>query len=115
MRFYMKPVQWERILSILRTFWALHTKNTKRLRRFMEAVWYVNRTGCQRRLLPEAYGKWRSVHARFKSWDRRGIWQRLFESVQEPPDLEAIMIDATIVRAHACAAGYRPGNQAEEA
>lgn len=37
---------------------------------------------------------------------QKGIWQRLFAAVQEP-DLDWVMLDATVVRAHAQAAGSR--------
>jgi len=29
----------------------------------------------------------------------------LFQAVADDPDLQAVMIDATVIRAHACAAG----------
>ena len=36
----------------------------------------------------------------------KGIWIKLFESTGYWADLQEVMIDSTIVRAHACAAGY---------
>ena len=100
---HIEPHLWEQIFETLKTFKGLHRKNEKKLRRFVEGVWYVARSGCQWRMLPRFYGKFRSVHARFMSWAKSGIWARLFESVQENPDKESLMIDATIVRAHALA------------
>lgn len=52
---------------------------------------------------------------RFKEWSDKGIWQQLFESMQLEVDDEAVMIDTTIVRAHACSAGYKKDSQAQEA
>ncbi len=52
---------------------------------------------------------------RFKSWSDKGIWADLFEQVKIDPDMEATMIDATIVRAHACSAGYKKDSQDQEA
>ncbi len=37
---------------------------------------------------------------RFKSWSDKGIWQYLFEKIQDFPDMETVMIDATIIRTH---------------
>ena len=34
-----------------------------------------------------------------------GVWERLFQAVADDPDLQSVMLDATVVRAHACAAG----------
>jgi transposase len=115
MQYYIKANDWKYILAFLRTCKGLHTKNERRLRTFLEAVWYVLRSGCQWRLLPVYYGCWRAIHQRFKSWSDRGIWAALFEHVQVEPDKECTMIDATIVRAHACAAGYGKDSQAQEA
>jgi hypothetical protein len=51
----------------------------------------------------------------FFRWTQRGIWERLLEKAQIMPDLEAVMIDATIIRAHACSPGYGRNNQKEQA
>jgi hypothetical protein len=52
---------------------------------------------------------------RFFLWIQRGIWEHLLEKVQINPDLEALMIDATIIRAQACSAGYGKNSQKEQA
>jgi transposase len=38
-----------------------------------------------------------------------GVWQRLFEAVQDP-DLEWLLLDSTVVRAHAHATGHNGGD-----
>jgi transposase len=106
---------WEQILSFLITFKGIHTKNEEGLRRFIEGVWYVMRGGCQWRLLPVHYGQWRSVHRRFKCWAERGVWTGMLAHVSKDYDGESVMIDATIVRAHPCAAGYQKGQHEREA
>ena len=91
----------------------MHVKDEKRTRRFMEGVWYVLRTGCQWRLVPTYYGHWRQIHRRYKTWSDRGIWSALMSSVSDI-DEQVVMIDATIIRAHACASGYRKeGNETQ--
>ncbi len=65
--------------------------------------------------MPIYYGSWRAVHKRFKQWNKRNIWKKLFESFQEDPDMEWAMIDSTVIRAHACAAGYGKDTQEQEA
>ena len=52
---------------------------------------------------------------RFKDWSDRGVWDMLFKIVADDPDMDAVMIDATIVRAHACSAGYKKDSQNENA
>jgi transposase len=115
MHYLVKDTEFEKILKFLQQVKAIHKNDTSRLRRFIEAVCYVCRSGCQWRLLPTYYGDWRAVHKRFKEWCNRGVWKKLFESQQIDPDMEWVMIDSTIVRAHACAAGYGKDTQEQEA
>lgn len=111
----MKEEEWTKIYSILQEVIGIHTHNEKRLRVFIEAVWYMARAGCQWRLLPEHYGHWRAVHKRFFKWARNGHWERLFQKIKSDPDMESVLIDATIVRAHACSAGYEKNGQDRQA
>jgi transposase len=70
------------------------------------------KTGAQWRELPERFGNWNTIYRRFNEWSKKNIWAQLLEICIEDPDLENIMIDATITRAHACSAGY--GSQEEQ-
>ena len=76
-------------------------------RLFIEAVLYLARTGIPWRDLPAEFGHWDAVYNRFRRWERRGIWRRLWERLQgeDYPLTRHICIDATIVRAHQHAAG----------
>ncbi|MDE5014461.1 IS5/IS1182 family transposase, partial [Francisella tularensis subsp. holarctica] len=60
---------------------------------------------CQWRLLPFYYGKYRYIHNRFKDWCYKVIFSILFKSVHNT-DLQEVMLDSTIARAHYCATGY---------
>ncbi len=78
-------------------------------RRFVNAVVWIARTGAPWRDLPERFGNWNSVFQRFNRWCKRGVWQRLLEVLGGDPDLEHILVDSTIVRAHQHAAGAKGG------
>src|SRR3974377_2286435 len=69
-------------------------------RLFVEAVLYRYRAGMPWRDLPERFGDFRVVHARFSRWAKRGVWVRVFEPLAQDAENEYAMIDATIVRAH---------------
>ena len=114
MKYYIDSNAWEQILTFLRQIKAIHTRDERSLRRFVEAIWFIVRSGSQWRLLPECYGYWRAVHRRFKRWVDLGIWEQLMEYVTDK-DLELSIIDATIVRAHACSAGYGKDTQEHQA
>ncbi len=115
MNYFIKEREWKEIFKILSNIKGLHTKNENHIRQFIEAVWYISRSGCQWRLLPPHYGYWRSAHRRFKQWSDKGVWEALFQRIQNQPDMEATMLDATIVRAHACSAGYGKESQPQQA
>jgi transposase len=76
-------------------------------REFLEAVLYLNRTGCPWRDLPAALGYWHAVYMRFRRWEERGVWQRLWKDLQGAPfaQARALFVDSTTVRAHHPAAG----------
>jgi transposase len=114
MQYYIEEAAWEQLYGFLQGQKGLHRHKPVLLRRFIEGVWYIMRSGCQWRLLPEHYGCWRGVHRRFKRWCEAGIWERMLAHFIDA-DLEYVMIDATIVRAHSCAAGYGKDSQDTQA
>ena len=73
-------------------------------RLFLNAVCWVARHGWAWRALPARFGKHDTVRKRSRRWAQKGIWARLFAAVQRP-DLDWVLLDSTIVRAHAQAAG----------
>ena len=115
MHHLIKDTEIIQILNHLFEIKGIHKKNVVRLRNFIEAICYISRAGCSWRLLPKCYGLWRSHHKRFKQWSDKNIWKQLFEKVQVNPDFEYLMIDASIIRAHACSAGYGKNSQEKEA
>ena len=44
-------------------------------RLILNAILYVNRTGCQWRALPHDFPKWKTVYTIFWRWRRDGIWR----------------------------------------
>ena len=75
-------------------------------RLFIDAVLWIARTGAPWRDLPERFGNWNSVWRRFDRWARKGTWKLVFEALQDP-DLEWLILDSTVIRAHPCAAGAK--------
>jgi len=75
----------------------------KDLERFLQAVHWICYSGCQLRELPPEYGNWNTVYKRYADWGRLGIWQGLLSYISaQDSDLEYVMVDSTVVRAHAC-------------
>jgi transposase len=69
-------------------------------RLFLDALLWMARSGGRWRDLPERFGDYQSVKRRYYRWIEMGVLAR-------EADLEWLMIDSTIVRAHQHAAGAR--------
>ncbi|WP_296335338.1 IS5 family transposase [Reyranella sp.] len=80
-------------------------------RLFLNGMLNVLRTGCPWRDMHERYGKWNSVYVRFRRWAEQGVWDALLQTLVDIglTDDWQHMIDSTIVRGHAQAAGAKGG------
>ena len=104
--------EWELIAPYLpgqRGQWGGIAKDN---RTFINGVFYILRTGSPWRDLPPDYGKWGTVHQRFIRWRKSGVWENLLEILIDNPNYEWLMIDASHIKVHPCAAGAKGGNQA---
>lgn len=76
-------------------------------RLFVNAVIWVFKTGAPWRDLPERFGNWNSIHKRFARWSRSGIFDKIFRILSEDADMEFLLMDGTIVKAHQHASGAK--------
>lgn len=101
----LRDDQWQRMKDLLPGKATDPGVTAKDNRVFVEAVLWIARTGAPWRDLPRALGHWHNVFTRYSRWSKKGVWQRLIEAIIDDPDLEALLIDSTVVRAHQHAAG----------
>ena len=76
-------------------------------RLFLDALLWMARSGGRWRDLPERLGDYRSVKRRYYRWIEMGVLDEMLAVLAREADLEWLMIDSTIVRAHQHAAGAR--------
>lgn len=101
----LRDDQWERIKDLLPGKATDCGVTAKDNRQFLEAVLWIGRTGAPWRDLPPELGHWHTTFTRFSRWAKKGVWQRVFQALSEDKDLEEVMLDSSIVRAHQHAAG----------
>ena len=46
-------------------------------------ILYLNKTGCQWRLVPKECGHWSTIYGYFKRWRRDGVWARVMETLRQ--------------------------------
>ena len=76
-------------------------------RRFLNALLWMARSGGRWRDLPKRFGRSDAVKRRYYRWIEMGVLDAILAALAREADLEWLMIDSTIVRAHQHAAGAR--------
>jgi putative transposase len=52
------------------------------LRQVVNGILYVNKTGCQWRMLPKDFGPWETVYGYFRRWRRAGVWEQVMTELR---------------------------------
>lgn len=76
--------QWKIIKALL----PLHQSGPGRrlelnMRQVVNAIFYINRTGCQWENLPKDYPNHNSVYYHYRKWCRDGTWQRINRALRQ--------------------------------
>ena len=103
----LRDDQWERLRGLIPR--GAKGKRGPRTdnRRFLDALLWIARSGGRWRDLPERFGDYRSVKRRYYRWIGMGVLDAMLSALCCEADLEWLMLDGTVVRAHAQAAGAR--------
>ena len=71
----------------------------------ISGILYVKKNGLEWHDAPPGYGPHKTLYNRFARWSKKGIFDRIFaELAAASGEPEAVMIDATFVKAHRTAA-----------
>ena len=81
-------------------------------RKFIDAVFWILRTGAPWRDLPPHYGDWNNTNRRFCRWRDNGTWEKLLELLSDEPDYTWLMIDASHIKVLPHGSGAVGGNEA---
>lgn len=82
---------WERLEPHLPGRKGTWGGNARDNRQFINAVFWILRTGAPWRDLPPSYGDWKNTHRRFCRWRDKGVWERLLEVLIDEPELKMLM------------------------
>ncbi len=108
-RYELSDGQWERIKELLPGKAGDPGRSGVDNRRFINGVLWVLRSGSFWSDMPVRYGRWQTHHQRFSRWAKKGVWERVFDSLLKDRRNEYLMLDATLVRAHQTAIAGKGG------
>ena len=105
----MTDAQWAVLGPLLRPPVAARGRGrppTVDLRRVLDALFYMNRTGCQWRYLPAEFPAWGAVRYYFDKWEQDGTWERVNDVLRRQvrvqagrqPEPSAASIDSQTVK-----------------
>jgi putative transposase len=87
----------------------------------LNAIFYLNKTGCQWRNLPEHFAPWRTVYHYFRLWKNNGLWEAIHTHLREQVRLlegrkrhaSAAILDSQSVKSTECSdeRGYDAGKK----
>jgi putative transposase len=52
------------------------------VREIANAIFYLLRTGCSWRMLPQDFPKWQTVYTYFRNWKKDGTWQQVNDGLR---------------------------------
>ena len=75
--------QWEAIRHLVGRPDPRGAKATYERREVINAILYLNKTGCQWRMLPSHFPNWQNVYSHFRSMEARGVWKKVCWALNE--------------------------------
>jgi putative transposase len=84
----LTPEQLDMILPLLPFSPPIGTDRSVDMRKIINGILYVVRTGCQWRMLPKEYEHWNTTYGYFRTWRKDGTWQRIHDLLREQTRLQ---------------------------
>ena len=75
--------EWEHIKPLLPAPKGFGHPRTVDLREILNAIFYVQRSGCQWEMMPHDLPPYSTVYKYFQKWQRKGIWLKLHDHLRE--------------------------------
>jgi putative transposase len=78
----LTDAQWEILEPLVPATQPILMPAKYALREVINAIRYVDRTGCQWRMLPHDFPPWESVYGYFYRWRKDGTWQKIHDALR---------------------------------
>ena len=109
----MLEADWAVALDVFRASLPRRGDKGRDDRLFLEAMHFFSTHNITWRVLPERFGKWKSVWKRFDRLSKAGVFEVFFDHLAALSSSTHLvqMFDSTIVRVHVSAAGAEGGRR----
>ena len=77
----LKDAEWEMLKDYFKRSDPRGRRNKYDKRDLVNAILYINKAGCQWRMLPKEFPKWQAVYDNFRRWNQRGIWEKVLNKL----------------------------------
>ncbi len=78
----MKDEQWHLIRRWLPPSPPIGADRSVDMRRIVDGIFYISRSGCQWRLLPKNYENWNTTYGYFNRWRKDGTWEKIHDTLR---------------------------------
>ena len=79
----LTDAEWERLRPLLPSQRGQVGRPPNDHREVLGGILWVARSGSSWREMPEEYGEWSTAYRRWRTWAKRGLWQRVLEALGE--------------------------------
>lgn len=117
----LRDEAWEWIAPLLAQDAGPGRPRTVDIREIANAIFYLDKTGCQWEMLPHDFPDYRHVNYYYLEWTRNGVWDQVLDRLRElarvvagkQPEPSAAVMDSQSVKTtgHSEARGYDAGKQ----
>jgi putative transposase len=102
----LTDAQWEQLAPLIPPPKPGGRPRTVEMRRICDAIFYIDRTGCQWRYLPKEYPNWKTVYWYCVRWQDDGTWERITDALRRQlrrrvgrdPEPSAAILDSQSVK-----------------
>lgn len=102
----LTDAQWAVIEPLIPRKTGSGKPRTVDMREIFNALLYINRTGCQWRMLPGEFPPWQTVRYYFDKWTYDGTWQSIMDQLRtqnrlhttHDPEPSMVIIDSQSVK-----------------
>ena len=111
-RYEISDEEWEKVKELLPSEeLPRQGRRPKPNRQMLNGILWIAKSGAAWRDLPERYGSWQTVYGKFTKWCREGVFEKVFQELNTDADMQDLIMDSSIVKAHQHSIGAKKGTK----